>query len=201
MAIKRFIIILGPFLILVSLCLFIIDKVNTSTLEQIEFNRMETELKLVREVMPLDYDNELLTDTKVINDTAFFKTNTPVIIYRARRDEETVGLVFMPVMASGYNGFIELAIGIDMEGVITGVRVNKHKETEGFGSYIHQNNSNWIDGFKNKSIRNTEQHNWAVKSDGGSFDQISGATISPRGVINAVKKTLDYFEIYKEDLR
>jgi len=198
---KNFILVLIPFLALVSLCLFIISKVNTSTMDQIAFNRMQTDLKIVKEVMPLEYDNELLTNLKEINDAAFFKTNTPVVIYRATNNEELVGLVFMPVMANGYNGFIELAIGIDRDGVITGVRINKHQETEGFGSRVHQDNSNWIHGFKNKSISNTEQKNWAVESDGGSFDQISGATISPRGVIDAVKKTLDYFEIYKEDLR
>jgi electron transport complex protein RnfG len=198
---RNFILILIPFLTLVIICLFIISKVNTSTRDQIAFNRIETELKMVREVMPLEYDNELVTDLKEINDNGFFKSNTPVNIYLARSGEDVIGLVFMPVMASGYNGFIELAIGLDTDGVITGVRVNKHKETEGYGSHIHQDNSDWINGFINKSINNTERKDWAVESDGGSFDQISGATISPRGVINAVEKTLDYYDIYKEDLK
>ena len=200
MNLKNFIGILIPFLLFVGLCFYIIESFYLITADQITYNKMETELKMVREVMHLEYDNDLLTDAKEIIDEAFFSTNAPVNVYRARSGGTLVGLVFMPVRAKGYSGYIDLAIGLTNEGIITGVRVNKHQETEGFGSRIHQDNSNWIQGFEQRSLHNTPQKDWAVQSDGGNFDQISGATISPRGVINAVKKTLDYHEIYNEEL-
>ena len=187
-------------IIITSICAAMILLTNAITSDLIAENRRQVQLKLVKEVMPLFYDNNLLMDTLNIHDAAFFGSENPITVYRARSGDEPIGLIFMPVMANGYSGIIELAIGITIDGTLMGVRVNKHKETEGFGSRLHQNNSDWILGFNNRSIRNTPKDAWAVLNDGGDFDQISGATISPRGVINAVKKTLDYYEIYKLEL-
>jgi len=84
--------------------------------------------------------------------------------------------------------------------VITGVRVLGHKETEDLGDGIDQNKSDWIFSFDGRSLRNTEKALWAVKKEGGDFDQLSGATISTRAVIHAVEYTLNYYETNKERL-
>ncbi|MCW8844290.1 MAG: FMN-binding protein, partial [Gammaproteobacteria bacterium] len=41
---------------------------------------------------------------------------------------------------------------------------------------------------------------WQVRRDGGDFDQFTGATITPRAVVRAVKNTLLYFDAHKDDL-
>ena len=109
--------------------------------------------------------------------------------------------VLMIVTASGgYNGDIRLLIGIDTDGRVLGVRVISHRETPGLGDPIELEKSDWILGFNQKSLRQPEPPGWAVKKDGGQFDQFTGATISPRAVVKAVHNTLKYFAENQQSL-
>ena len=189
-----------PLLVLAIICAVILMIAGSLSRDRIETNRRTAQLRLITEVMYLSYDNDLFGDRLEISDSAYFNAGILVGVYRARKDGHPIGLVFMPVMASGYNGLIELAIGVSYNGELTGVRVHQHRETPGLGDQIHQNRSSWILGFDRRSLANTPAADWDVTSDGGGFDQISGATISPRGVIKAVKNTLDYYAIHKNTL-
>jgi electron transport complex protein RnfG len=100
----------------------------------------------------------------------------------------------------GYNGDIRLLAGIDAGGTVLGVRVVSHRETPGLGDPIEVDKSDWILGFANKSLRNPETGGWAVKRDGGQFDQFTGATISPRAVVRTIHNTLLYFETNRQML-
>lgn len=100
----------------------------------------------------------------------------------------------------GYNGDIRLLIGINAAGSILGVRVISHRETPGLGDPIEAEKSDWIHGFKQKSLKTPQSSGWAVKKDGGEFDQFTGATISPRAVVRAVHTTLLYFKANKQAL-
>ena len=66
-----------------------------------------------------------------------------------------------------------------------------HKETPGLGDKIEAEKNDWILGFNGKSLQNPADTGWAVRKDGGEFDQFTGATITPRAVVKAVKRTLD----------
>jgi len=189
---------LVPLIIICALCGFLLTQTNRCTRDRIEANRQHLALKIINDVLPLDYDNDLFNDVITINNESHFSDT--VSIYRARFHDAPVGIVFMPVIGKGYKGRIELAVGLSRDGVITGVRVTRHQETEGQGDRIDQRKSDWILGFDGRSLTNTPTADWAVESDGGNFDQLSGATISPRGVINAVKKTLDFYAANKEQL-
>lgn len=191
---------LVPILALAVICFLALTVVYGFNRERIETNRRNAQLHLVSEVMQLPHDNDLLTDRIEITDKDVFNTSIPVGVYRARKDGKPVGLVLMPVMARGYNGLIELAVGLAYNGELTGVRVLKQRETEGLGNRVHQDYSGWIFGFDGHSLQNTPAEAWGVKSDGGEFDQLSGATISPRGVIKAVKNTLVYYDLNKDKL-
>lgn len=100
----------------------------------------------------------------------------------------------------GYNGNIRLLLGIDFNSTILGVRVISHKETPGLGDPIEIEKSNWILGFNQKSLQRPDNEGWAVKRDGGDFDQFTGATISPRAVVKAVHTALLYFDAHKQAL-
>ena len=89
---------------------------------------------------------------------------------------------------------MEIAIGIQYDGTLTGVRIRQHRETPGLGDQVHQDNSPWIFGFYGHSLTGTPREGWAVKKDGGVFDQLSGATSSQRAVIRAVEHTLNYYQ-------
>lgn len=197
---KQYLTVLLPILVVAVICILALTIVHGLSFERIEANRKSAELGLVADVMPIVHDNDLLSDHIEIKDRGLFNSSLPVGVYRARKNGEPVGLVLMPVMARGYNGLIELAVGIAYNGELTGVRVYKHKETEGLGDQIQQGHSDWIFGFDGHSLKNTLSEAWGVTSDGGVFDQLSGATISPRGVIKAVKNSLEYYNINKDQL-
>jgi electron transport complex protein RnfG len=95
---------------------------------------------------------------------------------------------------NGYAGAVECIMGVDRTGRITGVRVIKHRETPGLGDKIEAVKSRWIFAFEGKYLGDPPAEKWAVKKDGGVFDQFAGATITPRGVVKAVKGGLEFFE-------
>ncbi|NYT72876.1 electron transport complex subunit RsxG [Halomonas sp. QX-2] len=101
--------------------------------------------------------------------------------------------VILPVVTrQGYNGEIYLLIGIDEHQRISGVRVTQHQETPGLGDDIERSRSDWITGFNGLRLDSLPPEGWAVAKDGGHFDAFTGATITPRAVVNAVHKTLQY---------
>lgn len=195
---KQFWTALIPVLVIGALCALLLTTVDRCTREHIESNRQQLALKVIKEILPVKYDNDLFNDRIEISDKTNFMGK--VMVYRARYHGVPVGAAILPVIAKGYKARIELAVGLSLKGTITGVRVIKQQETEGQGDRIDQHKSDWILGFDGRSLENTPAGDWAVQSDGGDFDQLSGATISPRGVINAVKKTLDYYAVNKERL-
>ena len=189
-----------PFLILVIICAILLLIADHLTGDRIEAQQRAAQLRLISEVMSLPHDNDLLTDRITIKAQEPFVTGAPITVYRARNNGQPTGLVFMPVPAKGYNGLIELAVGVAYDGELTGVRVHAHRETPGLGDQVHQDRSDWIQGFNGLSLQNTALDAWGVRSDGGRFDQISGATITPRGIIKAVRNTLDYYALHRNEL-
>ncbi len=155
----------------------------------------EADLKQsLAQVLPGKYDNELLKDT-----VELAETGGVVTAYRARRAGKVEAVVYR-VIGYGYAGAITCVMGVSREGKILGVRVIKHAETPGLGDKIEPAKSDWIHGFDNKSLTEPAPARWAVKKDGGDFDQFAGATITPRAVVKAVKGGLDLFERQKSQL-
>ncbi|MGO2008905.1 electron transport complex subunit RsxG [Vreelandella alkaliphila] len=102
-------------------------------------------------------------------------------------------VVILPVVTrQGYNGEIRLLVGIDQQQRITGVRVTHHQETPGLGDDIERQRSDWITTFNGLSLNSLPPRGWAVRKDGGNFDAFTGATITPRAVVNAVHRALSY---------
>jgi len=146
------------------------------------------------------YDNDLLADRTEIDDPAFFRHPDPVTVYRARMDGAPVAVLMIVTAPNGYNGDIRMIVGVDAGGTVLGVRVVAHRETPGLGDPIETGKSDWILGFTGKSLHNPEDAGWAVKRDGGEFDQFTGATITPRAVVAAVHDALLYFAANRQSL-
>jgi electron transport complex protein RnfG len=115
-------------------------------------------------------------------------------------DGKPVAVMMIVTAPDGYNGDIRLLAGIAASGTIFGVRIISHRETPGLGDPIDIEKSDWILGFNNKSLQNPDSDGWAVRKDGGQFDQFTGATISPRAVVRTVHSTLRYFEANRQML-
>ena len=169
--------------------------VNALTHERILEQEKRRALQQLNEIVPpASYDNDLLEDKIEIEDEAFFHHPDPVLVYRARMRGRPVAALMIVTAPDGYNGDIRLIAGIDGDGTVLGVRVVSHRETPGLGDPIEIERGDWITGFTNKSLRDPKPAGWAVKRDGGVFDQFTGATITPRAVVKAVHNALLYFD-------
>ncbi len=170
--------------------------------------RVDMERAALTVVFPANlHDNDLATASFTIDPAANTFVNTELLgltnprpAYRATLNGQTSGVILPLAAPEGYSGAIELLIGIDTDGNITGVRALQHNETRGFGDGIEPGVSKWILGFDNRSLENTDEVLWAVKKDGGDFDQFVGATITPRAVVGAVHNALLFFEKNRETL-
>jgi len=172
-----------------------------ATADRIAANHRAFLLKSLHILIPPElHDNDLFTDVTTVINKDLLGTDKPVRIYRARQAKQPVAAIINAVAPDGYSGNIELLVAIRYDGTLAGVRVVKHKETPGLGDAIDASRSNWILEFNNRSLTDPDKKGWAVKRDGGIFDQFTGATISPRAVVNAVHRSLLYFDAHKDEL-
>lgn len=160
----------------------------------LEASAAEEKMRLIDDVLPRTaYDNELLKDTIEAPASALLGTDEPTTIYRARKGGQPVALVLEAIAPDGYAGKIRLVIAINADGTLAGVRVTQHKETPGLGDYIEPKKDKnkqhpWITQFNGLSYAGATDKEWKVKKDGGRFDSVAGATVTPRAVIKAVRK-------------
>ena len=173
------------------------------TAERIEAAQKRAAEKALLEIIPRErHDNDMLQDvyTPTAANLERLGLKTGSVIHIARRNGEPVAAIIPTVAPDGYSGEISLIVGVDVDGSVAGVRVLSHKETPGLGDKIDLNKSNWILGFDGKSLLHPQASGWQVKKDGGEFDQFTGATITPRAVVDAVYRTLEYFSRHKNTI-
>ncbi|MCB1966801.1 MAG: electron transport complex subunit RsxG [Candidatus Accumulibacter sp.] len=183
---------LGAFALLASGALAWMSKATGDAIVAAEAADLRTSLG---EVLPAGFaDNDLLGDTLTIE-----RDGRPVTIYRARQHGKVRGAVFK-VAERGYAADIQLLMALDADGTTLGVRVVKHAETPGLGDKIEATKSPWIEDFAGKSLRKPLPEQWAVRKDGGAFDQFAGATITPRAVVKAVKGGLAFFSEHRQEI-
>jgi electron transport complex protein RnfG len=162
------------------------------TAERIEDNQRQALLSQLGALVPSDsFDNDMVTDVIEVSDLRKLGTET-TRVYRAKREGQIVALVLSPVVTQGYSGPMQLIVGVRRDGTLAGVRVLTHKETPGLGDKIEVERSDWILGFRDRSLVAPPASRWQVKRDGGDFDQFTGATITPRAVVQGVKSALEF---------
>jgi electron transport complex protein RnfG len=172
-----------------------------ATRPPIEASEKEARLALFKQILPAkNYDNDLLSSQVVIQPNALLGNRLPSIANVASFQQQPAGVILEAVAHDGYSGDIKLLIAIRADGSISGVRVLAHKETPGLGDYIDIAHGNWIKLFNDESLQKTPANSWQVKKDGGQYDYMVGATITPRAVVKAVLKALQYFEMNKQTL-
>lgn len=166
------------------ICTAVSSGIYFLTKEKIEQAVAEQQRKLLAEVIPSEYfDNDLLNNCRISQHKEIDK------ICIGKKNQKTSVYALEATAPDGYSGNIRLFIGMTPQGEILGVRVLEHKETPGLGDKIETRINNWILSFNNQKITRENLHDWAVKKDGGKFDQFAGATITPRAVVNQVKRS------------
>jgi len=116
------------------------------------------------------------------------------VIYRVYSGDTPVAALFVVSARDGYAGAIRLLVGVDIDGAVTGVQVLEHRETPGLGDRVESTKSDWVEQFDGHSLGNPQASGWKIKRDGGEFDQLTGASVTPRAIIKAIKETLIYFD-------
>lgn len=170
-----------------------------ATKEPIERSEYQALLKALNSVMPADnHDNDLVNDTRPLKATMGLGLKKDARVYLARLNGEQTAAAFPVVAPDGYNGPINLLMAINRQGTILGVRVISHSETPGLGDRIESRRSDWARQFQGTSLDDPVEKRWAVKKDGGIFDQFTGATITPRIIVKAVHKALTHVELHPE---
>jgi len=190
--------ILAGFALLASVLLGV---TNCSTEDTIQQRLNEDLIKSLEEVVPASlHDNDMLQDTLTIPSADFNIGAKETTVYLAKKSGKVTAVCFKFIAPDGYSGAINMIMGIDRDGNILGVRVLSHKETPGLGDKIEVAKSDWILNFAGRSLDNLTPAQWAVKKDGGVFDQFAGATITPRKSVQAINRGLQLFKTHQAQL-
>ncbi|RIZ66536.1 MAG: electron transport complex subunit RsxG [Methylococcales bacterium] len=190
--------ILAGFALMASVLLGVTNCSTEGTIQK----RLDEDLKKsLEEVVPAAlYDNNILQDTLSIPSADYNIGAKETMVYIAKKLGKVTAVSFKFIAPDGYSGAISMIMGLDREGNILGVRILSHKETPGLGDKIEVTKSNWILSFVGRSLDNLSKQQWAVKKDGGDFDQFAGATITPRKSVQAIYRGLQLFKDHQTQL-
>lgn len=122
------------------------------------------------------------------------------LVYRVYSSGAPVAALFVVNARDGYAGPIRLLVGIAIDGRVTGVHVLEHRETPGLGDLVETSKSDWAQQFTGRSLRDPVASGWGIRRDGGAFDQLTGASVTPRAIVTAVYRTLEYFAANRDTL-
>lgn len=190
--------VLGLFTLAATALLAVTDRL---TREPIAAAERAALLRTLNRLIPAEeHENDLLGDTLTLPPDPRLGTRAPTTAYRARRGGRVETVAFTAVAPDGYNGDIVLLVAVHRDGRVAGVGVVSHRETPGLGDAIEASHGPWIRQFVGRALGDPPPARWKVKKDGGAFDQLTGATISPRAVVKAVRRALEWFADHRETL-
>ena len=164
------------------------------TKAQIDLEVRRAEARQLLEIFPPDtHDNDIVDDVfEVAAETALLGIRETRQAYRVRQGNKVIGVILPATARDGYSGDIRALIGVRLDGSVAGVRVVAHRETPGLGDKVDLRKSDWILDFNERSLNNPVLSGWNVEKEGGVFDQFTGATVTPRAVILATRRALEY---------
>lgn len=191
----------GTLIVFALIWTFLLAIIHKITEAPILASEAEARLSLFRQIMPDSmHDNDLLKNVIKVAPDPLLGNKEPIEINVAKINNKTSAVILEAIAPDGYSGNIKLLIAIRADGTLSGVRVLAHKETPGLGDYIDITRGNWIKHFDDESLSKTPDAMWYVKKDDGKFDYMAGATITPRAVVKAVFKALQYAKINQAKL-
>ncbi|MCL1089409.1 electron transport complex subunit RsxG [Shewanella profunda] len=176
------------------ICTGLVAMVNQQTFDKIKQQEQQELMKVLHQLIPDEiHDNELTAQCTLLQNREALGTENPMPAYIATNAGKPVAIALEAIAPDGYNGNIKLIVGINTQGEVLGVRTLSHQETPGLGDKIDLRKSDWVMQFVGKLLDSEDDKQWLVKKDGGDFDQFTGATITPRAYVKAVKRAVWYF--------
>ncbi len=187
--------------IIAAACTSLVALTWQLTAERIETNKQEwLERSLTPALAGLFFDSPVTESILTIPPPHDLPGSGAALVYRVYAEDAPVAALFIITARDGYAGPIRLMVGIAMDGTVTGVRVLEHRETPGLGDQVDITRSDWVLQFDGRSLLDPEPTRWAIKGDGGEFDQLTGASVTPRAIIKAIKTTLTYFDANRDEI-
>ncbi|MBY5920082.1 electron transport complex subunit RsxG [Ferrimonas balearica] len=182
-------------------CAGVVALTYEGTKSQIAEQQRRQLMNTLHQIIPADrYDNELYNQCLLLSSPQYLGSKAPQPAFLATKNGEPTAIAIETTAPDGYNGDINIIVGIDWNGEVLGVRTLSHQETPGLGDLIELRRSDWVLSFNGYRLENEKDPRWAVKRDGGEFDQFTGATITPRAYVGAVRKVLNYFNRNRDTL-
>lgn len=189
--------ILGVFALCCTGLVAVVHGLTKDTIHQQQVAQLSQTLT---QVIPAQYhDNELVSQCIWVNSPDLLGTADDLPAYIAMKQQQPTAIAIEAIAPDGYNGEIKIIIGIDNDNRVLGVRTLTHQETPGLGDKIELRKSDWVTEFTDK-IWEQEDKSWFVKKDGGQFDQFTGATITPRAYVKAIRNAVAFVEANRKDL-
>lgn len=187
--------------VIAAICTALVALTYQSTEQRIAANEIAwLERSLQPALSGLFYDSGVIESRIILPPPHDLPGTDAAMIYRVYAQREPVAALFVVTARDGYSGPIRILVGIETSGKVTGVHVLEHRETPGLGDRVESGKSDWVKQFNGRSLVDPAQAGWQIKGDGGQFDQLTGASVTPRAIIKAIKETLLYFESHREDV-
>lgn len=184
-----------------AICATLVAATHRLTTDRIAANEQAwLEQSLLPALGAADYDGRITDSMLVLDPPHDLPGNDPAIIYRAYAAGAPAAALFAVTATGGYAGPIRILVGIDAGGAVTGVRVLEHRETPGLGDGIETPRSDWVLQFDGRSLGDPPLGGWQLRVDGGDFDQLTGASVTPRAVVKAIRETLLYFDAHQAEI-
>jgi len=185
--------------LIAAICTALVAATYQGTKERIAANEKALlEQSLQPALAGLFYDSGVSESRLVLPPPHDLPGNDAAVIYRVYAESEPVAALFAVTARDGFSGPIRILVGVDHSGVVSGVRILQHRETPGLGDKIESRRSDWVFQFDGRSLRDPLVETWAIRGDGGEFDQLTGASVTPRAVVKAIRETLIYFDANRD---
>ncbi len=185
--------------VIAAICTALVAVTYTATADRIEANEQAwLERSLQPALSGLFFDSNVTESIITIPPPHDLPGSEAATVYRVYAEDAPVAALFVVSARDGYAGPIRLLIGVEVDGTITGVHVLEHRETPGLGDRVESGKSDWVKQFDGRSLVDPAPAGWTIKRDGGQFDQLTGASVTPRAIVKAIRDTLLYFDANRE---
>lgn len=187
--------------VIAGVCTALVALTYAMTEERIEANEQAwLERSLQPALSGLFFDSGVTESMITIPPPHDLPGSEAAIVYRVYAEDLPVAALFVVSARDGYAGPIRILVGIDVQGAVTGVHVLEHRETPGLGDRVESGKSEWVHQFDGRSLASPLPAGWAIKRDGGQFDQLTGASVTPRAIVKAIRDTLQYFDVHRDEI-
>lgn len=162
------------------------------TISNAEDNALQETIRGLGAVFPTsNYNNRLADDCYLPKANSWAEQKEPQLnqLLLAKKGGKITGYILISSTYKGYEGLIKTLLVTDDQGTIKAVRIVQQNETPGLGNKIIT--TPWVHSFDDLKLTQASLPYLAVKKDGGEIDQFTGATITPRAIVNQIRYNME----------